>query len=87
MNIRKNIPLGEVRCVDEIARVVIPRSLRVKYDIDEGDEISFFDAGDYIGIRKHRSCCCLCGSLENLIYLGKGVKSVCRSCMREIKSA
>jgi len=86
MAMQKEILINEVRSVDEVARVVIPRSLRAVYDIGEGDEIVFFDAGNYIGLRKHRSSCCLCGSLEDLSPVGGSGKSICQSCAREIYS-
>ncbi|MCL2068503.1 MAG: AbrB/MazE/SpoVT family DNA-binding domain-containing protein [Oscillospiraceae bacterium] len=77
----------EVRSVDEVARVIIPRSLCTKYGISEGDEIAFSDEGSFIGLRKHRSSCCICGSLEDLILIGEARKSICRGCASEIKSA
>ena len=69
----------EVRSVDEVARVVLPRSLRLRYDISEGDEIAFFDAGEFIGLKKHRSGCCLCGSFEELTLIGE--RSICQRCI------
>ena len=72
----------EIRSVDEVARVVLPRSLRIKYEINEGDEIAFFDEGRFIGVKKYRSGCCVCGSLEELSDIGE--KSICRSCMENL---
>ena len=72
----------EVRSVDEVARVVIPRSLRLKYDISEGDEIAFFDEGEFIGVKKYRSGCCVCGSFETLCHIGH--KSICQCCIESI---
>ena len=72
----------EVRSVDEVARVVIPRSLRLKYDISEGDEIAFFDDGRFISIKKYRSGCCVCGSFEELCGIGQ--KSICQCCIESI---
>ena len=74
--------LPEVRSIDEVGRVVIPRSLRLKYDVNIGDEIAFFDTGELIGIKKYRSSCCVCGSLEKLSPIGE--KVICQCCIASI---
>ena len=79
---KEEISLLEVRSVDEVGRVIIPRGLRLKYDINSGDEIAFFDGGNGIGLRKYRASCCVCGSLEGLNEVGE--KFICQCCTTRI---
>ena len=36
-------------------QVVIPKELRERFDIEPGDEISFWDCDDHVGLRPVRS--------------------------------
>ncbi len=62
-------PTGYVRRVDELGRVVLPKELRDRFGIVEGDSIVLV---------KHGPQCVFCGSREGLVEF-KG-KRVCRSC-------
>lgn len=45
---------GIVRRVDDIGRVVITKSLRFQYGINDGDPLEFFETDDGILIKKYR---------------------------------
>ncbi len=75
---------GTIRKIDECGRVVIPKSLRLKFDIDEGDDVEIFSEGDNIVIRKKRYRCVFCSSESGLVeYKGK---CICRRCIELLNS-
>ena len=64
--------IGIVRNIDEMGRLVIPKEMRRKMDIDTGDEIEFFIEGDRIVLRKYQPSCLFCGGEGVLVeYKGK----------------
>lgn len=72
-------PDGIVRNLDCLGRVVIPKELRRKLEINEGDAVAIVDEGNKIIIRKCRRGCVFCGSQEGLIeYRDMCVCSRCR---------
>ena len=76
--------IGIVRNIDEMGRLVIPKEMRRKMDIETGDEIEFFIEGDRIVLRKYQPSCLFCGSEAVLIeYKGK---RLCTDCVAEMKS-
>jgi AbrB family looped-hinge helix DNA binding protein len=77
----------DTRSVDDLGRVVIPKPLRVKYDISEGDEVAFSDNGETIVLQKSRDCCCVCRSLEDIVFLDSlGRQGICQICLEKIKA-
>ena len=74
----------DTRCLDDLGRVMIPKVLRARYDLSEGDELSVYDTGDSIVLRKSRSSCCMCHSLENLIPVGDN-RYICAACIETIQ--
>ncbi|MBE6656437.1 MAG: AbrB/MazE/SpoVT family DNA-binding domain-containing protein [Ruminococcaceae bacterium] len=76
--------IGIVRNIDEMGRLVIPKEMRRKMDIDTGDEIEFFIEGDRIVLRKFQPACFFCGSEVALVeYKGK---RLCAECVAEMKA-
>lgn len=73
------------RCVDDLGRVVLPRTLRQKYNIQEGDEVVFLDNGRHIGIERAQASCAVCHSLENLAPIEGSGQAICSECLRRIK--
>lgn len=45
---------GIVRRIDDLGRVVIPREIRKKFGIREGDPLEIFADGNIIGLKKYR---------------------------------
>ncbi len=75
---------GIVRKIDALGRVVIPKELRDKMYIEDGDPLEIFVENDAIVIQKYAAVCVFCGSGEDLRHY-KG-RNVCRSCTAELKS-
>ena len=75
---------GILRRVDDLGRVVIPKSLRDRYNISEGDLLELFDEDDRIVVRKYSYRCVFCDRNDGLVeYKGK---FVCKSCIRTLNS-
>lgn len=74
---------GIVRNIDEMGRLVLPREMRRKMDINRGDEIEFYTDGDTIVLKKYQPNCCFCGSEASLVTFKD--KTVCASCIAELK--
>lgn len=74
---------GIVRHVDELGRIVIPKEMRKKMDIDNTDPVEIFVEGDKIILTKYCPACCFCGGEENVVEF-KG-KKICGACLTELK--
>ncbi len=75
---------GIVRKVDALGRVVLPIELRRTMGIDIKDPIEIFVDGEFIILRKYQSSCIFCDNSSDVIdYKGK---SICKSCLKEIKA-
>lgn len=73
---------GMVRRVDELGRVVIPKEIRKKLDINEKDPIEIYVDSRSIILRKIESNCIFCGSEKNLITYKD--KLICKKCLDNI---
>lgn len=76
---------GIVRNVDELGRIVIPKEIRTKQGIANGDPAEIFVDGDAIIIKKYNPSCHFCGSSAE-IFDFKG-KKICGDCLRELRAA
>ena len=76
----------DTRSVDDLGRVVLPKALRAKLGIAEGDEVSFAESEGYIVLRRATPCCSVCRSLEDLTLLGEGSTAICAQCVEKIKA-
>lgn len=74
---------GIVRNIDEMGRLVLPKEMRRKMEINNGDEIEFYTEGDRIVLRKYQPTCLFCGA-DNATLEFKG-KRLCANCIQEIK--
>lgn len=74
---------GIVRRIDDLGRVVIPKSLRHMLGISEGDPLEVFVEGDSVVLKKYYKSCGVCGKSDQLeeVY---PERFVCRSCMKLI---
>ena len=77
-------PLGIVRKVDILGRVVIPKELRDTLDIAEKDPIEIFVEDEKIILRKYNPTCVFCGSTNNVVIYKE--KLVCEDCAKAIPS-
>ncbi len=77
-------PLGIVRKVDILGRVVIPKELRDTLDIAEKDPIEIFVEDEKIILRKYNPTCVFCGSTNNVVIYKE--KLVCEDCAKAVAS-
>ncbi len=76
-------PAGFVIKIDQLGRIVIPKTLRKKYELEFGDSLELFNEDDGILIKKYHMSCDFCSSDDNLV-LFKG-KTICKDCLEELK--
>ena len=75
---------GEVRGVDGLGRIVIPKSIRKHFHVvDNEDSFEIFVDGDKIVLQKYEPSCSFCDNVGGVI-LFKGRK-ICKACIGEIK--
>ena len=73
---------GIVRNIDELGRIVVPKSMRTRLDLKCGDPIEIHIEGDSIILSKFVTHCVFCGSADTVTEF-KG-KKMCESCKSEI---
>ena len=78
---------GIIRKLDELGRVVIPKEIRKKLNIDQRDSIEIYIEGNSIILKKYESSCIFCGntahSSELISYKDK---LICKKCISQIKN-
>lgn len=75
---------GMERPVDTLGRVVIPREIRKRLQIEDGvDSFDIFFEDDAVILRKHQEKCFLCASGEDLTEIDDHM--ICASCIEKIK--
>lgn len=74
---------GVVRKVDELGRIVLPKTLREVMDIKEKDPIEIFTDENRIILQKYHPACEFCNNADDVVYFGS--KRICRSCIDKIK--
>ena len=62
---------GIVRRLDDLGRLVIPKEIRKKYRLKEGDSIEFYTDSDRIIIQKH----------DHLSAHAEEIEIMCERCM------
>lgn len=76
-------PTGFVKKIDEMGRIVIPKSVRQALSVETGDNLQFFIDGDGIVMKKFSTACVFCGSGDDLSeFMGK---YVCSNCISNLK--
>ena len=74
---------GIVRRIDDMGRLVIPKEMRAKLNIQNGDEIEFFVEGDRVILKKYQPSCLFCASTYSLLEYKD--KFICPACLNDIK--
>ncbi|TCL72399.1 transcriptional pleiotropic regulator of transition state genes [Hydrogenispora ethanolica] len=81
-------PIGIVRKVDCLGRVVIPSELRRNMNIEDADSLEIYVDRDMIVIKKYEPFCVFCGSPEGVENVrGKNICESCRRALRELVSS
>ncbi|MEK3834461.1 MULTISPECIES: AbrB/MazE/SpoVT family DNA-binding domain-containing protein [unclassified Paenibacillus] len=75
-------PAGVVRKVDQLGRIVLPKSLRKRYQMNEGDPVEILVQGDHIILERYRPKCVFCGSMEGVSEYKE--RYICSSCLTEM---
>jgi len=77
-------PAGVVRKVDQLGRIVLPKSLRKKYRMNEGDPVEILVNGDHILLERYRPRCVFCGEVETVTEYRE--KHICATCLSEMSN-
>ena len=75
-------PAGVVRKVDQLGRIVLPKSLRKRYQMNEGDPVEILVQGDHIILERYRPRCVFCGSMEQVREFKE--RHLCAACINEM---
>lgn len=76
-------PIGIVRKVDQLGRIVMPKSLRKNFNMNEGDPIEILVLGDHIILEKYKPKCVFCYSSEKVNEYRE--RYICQSCVADMK--
>lgn len=76
---------GMMRPVDKMGRVVIPKEIRAKLDVESNrDYFEIFVEDDRIILKKYHPTCIFCDANDDIIeYNGH---NVCKACIEKIKN-
>jgi len=77
-------PAGVVRKVDQLGRIVLPKSLRKRYQMNEGDPVEILVQGDQIILERYRPRCVFCSSMEGITEYKN--RYLCARCITEMKA-
>lgn len=75
-------PAGVVRKVDQLGRIVLPKSLRKRYQMNEGDPVEILVQGDHIILERYRPKCVFRGSMDGVSEFKE--RHICAQCMSEM---
>lgn len=73
---------GMIRHIDELGRIVIPKEMRRKMDIQNNDPVEIFVEGDRILLAKYVPTCIFCAGTEDVEIFKD--KKICRACRKEL---
>ncbi len=76
-------PLGTVRKVDELGRIVLPIETRKRMELSSGDGVEIFVEKDRVILKKYEPSCIFCGDADDVVTYKE--KKICRKCLEELK--
>ncbi|GAA3402327.1 AbrB/MazE/SpoVT family DNA-binding domain-containing protein [Paenibacillus hodogayensis] len=68
--------------MDQLGRIVLPKSLRKRYRMNEGDPVEILVSGDHILLERYRPKCVFCGDMNGVTEYRE--KHICVNCLREM---
>lgn len=74
--------IGIVRKVDQLGRIVLPKSLRQNFEMTEGEPVEILVNEDHIILEKYRPKCVFCFSTERVKEYKE--RYICQSCTEEM---
>ena len=75
---------GIIRRIDELGRIVIPKEIRKKLEIEIKDPMEIYVDGHSITLKKVEDNCVFCGKSKDLISYKD--KMVCKDCLNTLSS-
>lgn len=72
-----------IRRIDHLGRIVLPKSIRKKYHIEEGDSVNISIEDETIVFRKTKTGCVFCGSNDGTLSTFRG-RAVCKYCLQAL---
>ena len=75
---------GIVRNIDELGRIVVPKEMRKRLDINCGDPVEILIESDRIVITKYSPSCIFCQGTDELTTFDG--KKICKGCVDLIKA-
>ena len=76
--------IGIVRKIDNLGRIVIPKSVRETLDIPDESSLEVFIDEDKIILQKYQPSCIFCNQVEDIVYFNG--KRVCTACIEKMKN-
>lgn len=73
---------GIIRKLDDLGRIVIPKEIRKRHEISEGDFVTIIDGGSHVIVKKYRNGCVFCGSEQDISEYKN--LYVCRKCRKSL---
>ncbi len=70
--------------IDNLGRIVIPKTIRKALDIDHNDDISMYVENNQLIITKGHNSCDICGNKKVNVQIKD--KFLCSKCLKTIKS-
>ena len=78
---------GIVRNLDELGRVVIPKEIRRKLNIEQKDPIEIFIEGNSIVLKRYENGCIFCNNSKDLqLYKEKLKRKKCLEKISQLKN-
>ena len=74
---------GIERKLDELGRVVLPKSLRRTMQLETGTPMRIYVEGNRVILEKGALECALCGTTQDIVEIGSRV--ICTGCINTIK--
>lgn len=69
--------------IDKLGRMVLPKIIREKYELNEGDSLEIFTENDKIIMKKYQPSCIFCGEADDLFTYKN--KIVCKNCIKDMQ--
>ena len=75
---------GVTRKIDELGRIVLPSSIRARFDINPNDSLEIFTDGEKIILQKYQPACIFCEDADDVVFF-RG-KRICKTCLEKLKA-
>ena len=73
---------GIERKLDHLGRIVIPKQIREKMRLQEGDKIKIDTKGNKVLLYKEIKCCDFCNNTKDLVEFEN--KKICKNCLKKM---